>query len=607
MYVSVPHALRRVLFVLGVAALGVVARSAEHAAAAPSAPVAVAEVVSTTGGAQPPTRPGALLDSRTDGPSDDRPSTRHGTRPDAQPNARPGTMRTGDAESERRTLATAPASTANGSGHQAVDAALDARLEALAQAAEASTAPWPAGPGPADTGAVRTGRYDFGAGAETVEFVEHGGMAFYQGDIVLGPADAVGAVDGALASGEAAQVTDSLILRQNEWPGGRIVYEIDERAFPPGSEDRWEIDAAVYAWNQQTLVWLVPRTWGNRSEHFVRFVADDPGCFAALGNFAAWESPQTINLAPGCDLAAATHEVGHTVGLSHEQARSDRDSYLNVNWWNIPTDPHMRAQYAKHTDGSDDRSTDWGPYDYLSVMHYQSLGIGVNPSLPVFNRRSCDPLDTSSGCVIDRNARLTTYDKAGVTRILTGEPAAPYTLEGDDDRSCLAVERGSREDGAAIVSAACRGDDTQRWYSYDVGASDGVVVINVRSRLCVTRDGGALVQRPCVGIGSQRFTFRTAAAREPELTALDPWTVYFGRTTETGAASRVTFVNLRAETLFLYWVDEYGRYRHYATLPAGAQHAQNTFAGQLWAVVNGRREIVTGFVATDVPARAVVR
>ena len=59
------------------------------------------------------------------------------------------------------------------------------------------------------------------------------------------------------------------------------------------------------------------------------------------------------------------HEIGHTLGLWHEQMRSDRDSAIRVVWENI--NQNYASQFSKaDTDG-------YGvPYNYGSVMQYSS-------------------------------------------------------------------------------------------------------------------------------------------------------------------------------------------------------------------------------------------
>ncbi len=57
------------------------------------------------------------------------------------------------------------------------------------------------------------------------------------------------------------------------------------------------------------------------------------------------------------------HEIGHALGLMHEQSRTDRDTYVTVNYGNIQDD--REDNYLTY--GS---TTSFGPYDYGSVMHY---------------------------------------------------------------------------------------------------------------------------------------------------------------------------------------------------------------------------------------------
>lgn len=44
-----------------------------------------------------------------------------------------------------------------------------------------------------------------------------------------------------------------------------------------------------------------------------------------------------ISLASGCQYkGTAMHEIGHSIGLYHEQSRPDRDYYVRILWNNIP-------------------------------------------------------------------------------------------------------------------------------------------------------------------------------------------------------------------------------------------------------------------------------
>jgi len=66
------------------------------------------------------------------------------------------------------------------------------------------------------------------------------------------------------------------------------------------------------------------------------------------------------------------HEIGHALGLWHEQSRADRNSYVRIVWENIDED--HKYNFDQHlTDGKD-----FGEYDYQSIMHYPSYAFSKN-------------------------------------------------------------------------------------------------------------------------------------------------------------------------------------------------------------------------------------
>lgn len=71
-----------------------------------------------------------------------------------------------------------------------------------------------------------------------------------------------------------------------------------------------------------------------------------------------------MNLGRGCETKGiVVHEIGHALGMDHEQARPDRDRYVKVVWANVR--PGMEEEFEKNPFAYVKE-----PYDYLSIMHY---------------------------------------------------------------------------------------------------------------------------------------------------------------------------------------------------------------------------------------------
>ena len=186
------------------------------------------------------------------------------------------------------------------------------------------------------------------------------GQAVYAGDIILGTAEEAAAhapsggrprpLDVPRVS-QLAPVPPELL-----WPGGIIPYVIDDDVPHP----EWILEA-MRVWNEQTVVEFVDRT---TERDYLRFaVRETGGCSAVSGR--GWDGGERIMpIGPtGCSVPITLHELGHAIGMGHENQRRDRDQYLRLFGENIhPARGNWRKSWFN--------VADIGPYDYRSVMHY---------------------------------------------------------------------------------------------------------------------------------------------------------------------------------------------------------------------------------------------
>jgi dipeptidyl aminopeptidase/acylaminoacyl peptidase len=68
----------------------------------------------------------------------------------------------------------------------------------------------------------------------------------------------------------------------------------------------------------------------------------------------------------------------------------------------------------------------------------------------------------------------------------------------------------------------------------------------------------------------------------------------------------VTFINRTDGDVELYWVDFEGERRLYATIRAGEQHQQHTFAGHVWLVTDKAGKTLAVFIATAEAGEAII-
>jgi hypothetical protein len=148
----------------------------------------------------------------------------------------------------------------------------------------------------------------------------------------------------------------------------------------------WQKDAALKAmraWNQKAGVTFIPR---QDEVDYVEFEAGEDTCHSNVGMM---RGRQEIVLSEGCLLPQVTHEIGHTIGLWHEQQRADRDLYVSV---------HLDRLADQKFSGNYDIVRKYKPstpYDYDSVMHYGSYDFSSGDM--VIERIGADPYIEPAG------------------------------------------------------------------------------------------------------------------------------------------------------------------------------------------------------------------
>lgn len=194
-------------------------------------------------------------------------------------------------------------------------------------------------------------------------------MAVVEGDIVLGTAAQLNSqfdgLDPDLFAQAIAVTSIGSVWRENIMP-----YQIDSGLV--GGPIPQRIATAIDHIESRTSMTFIERTATNASQYpdFIEFIPST-GCASFIGKQGG---RQNIWLADSCSTGNIIHEIGHALGLYHEQSRSDRNSYITVHWENITSGAEINFQQQLSN------AADIGNYDYDSIMHYGRFFFSSNGS-----------------------------------------------------------------------------------------------------------------------------------------------------------------------------------------------------------------------------------
>lgn len=225
------------------------------------------------------------------------------------------------------------------------------------------------------------------------------GRVFHQGDIFLGYYEDLTQHQGPTAKGAVISGDSS------KWPLAIVPYTFDS-SFTTANKNA--IIATMGNLESISGLRFVPRT--NQTEYLkiirdLYYLQTYGGCYSGVGrNVGTYTEASLV-----CGDSVNTHELLHALSFDHEQVRSDRDQYINVQEQNIESSCLSQFQGGG--------LQNLGNYDYVSIMHYGSLACSKNGQATMSRISGSGPLGGDELSTLDIQSLQTLYGHLPTTNL----------------------------------------------------------------------------------------------------------------------------------------------------------------------------------------------
>lgn len=183
-------------------------------------------------------------------------------------------------------------------------------------------------------------------------------------------------------------------INGKKWTNNTVYYTINSNAPNPN-----DIEKAIAHWEAK-VPGIKFKLKDAQTTNYVEFIKGK-GPSSQIGMV---DGRQQITTSETTIIGSIVHEIGHTLGLWHEQSRDDRDKYITIDFGNI-----IEAAKDNYIIQNGERNgTD---YDYGSIMHYPAYSkkFAKDPTKPVIKPKQ-------SNVVIGQRTALSASDISAVKK-----------------------------------------------------------------------------------------------------------------------------------------------------------------------------------------------